>query len=442
VQPILQHYLKESNRILAHTSAIWSQQRQMALEHFFQKGFPSTKDENWRYISRSPILQQPFKIGGAPTLDAVAADSLPLPALNQSDALRLICLNGRFYLPSQMALPDGLQIEPIHQVMQDHPESLIHDRFKEMMQLGHSFSAINTVFSQEGLMISIRDGCVIEPVIEVWYVSYNLPLPEPMLFCMRNDVRVGEKSAVKIIEYAMMLDEDARLERMPSVCTNTLTTLTLEASAEVQWGQSIHIEDHHSHIGQLAVQQKQNSALHAESLVFGGGLVRHTLAVDLCETSATCALHGFSAAQREHVVDHQIALHHQADHTKSHIHYRAIANDRGRASFGGEITAKSGIRQMSSHQGNYNLLLSDQAEIDTRPRLALFAGDIQCTHGATVGALDADALFYLQSRGLLGEVARLMLIQAFSQVFWQTQSILLASRILPATFEEFIKGHH
>lgn len=442
MQTILKHYLEEAERIWSHTSAIWAKQRKIALERLLQKGFPSVKDENWRYIARLPILRQTFRIGrvAVPTTAEIA--SLPLPEPAQPDTLRFFCLNGIFHLPSAISFPPGLQIKHINHMMQRHPEILVASSSPEAIHLGHGFHALNTAFSQEGIMIAVEDGCIIEPTIELWHISHRLPstMTEPMMFCVRHDIRIGKNSAAKIVEYTMMLEEGTRLVSEPSLCTNTLTTLTLQSGAEASWAQSIRVADQHSHVGQLAVQQHENSTFHAESLALGGGLVRHTLSVNLCEASAACELRGLSMVKRQHQVDHQVAVYHHADHTKSDIHYRAIADDQGRASFGGEVTAQSGIRHMSSHQGNYNLLLSDYAEIDTRPRLALFSGDIQCTHGATVGALDADILFYLRARGLSEKKARLMLIQAFTQVILQEMPVLFDSqKMLSVELEAFME---
>jgi len=366
-----QHYLKEFERMGVHTSEKWAQQQKFALQGFLDQEFLNIKDEKWRYIIRSPFLQQPFKVGSLSTRVKVEAVERSLPPPKQPHTLRFICLNGRFYLPMSKTLPVGLKVEPITYIMQENPEMLMAEKWDKSMQLGHSFNRLNTLFSQEGLNITVRDNCKIEPTLEIWYVSHALKKEkEPRMFCARHHVEVGKNSTVKLIECAISLQSDKQVTA-PFLCTNTLTTINLQSAAEVSWAQSINILDHQSHISQLAVQQQKDSAFRSESLLLGGGLMRHTLSVDLCEPSAVCEMRGLTAVKRQHQVDHQLFVNHKADHTKSHIHYRTIADDRGKASFGGEVSAQKGIHQMSSHQGNYNLLLSDDAEIDTRPRLAL-----------------------------------------------------------------------
>jgi Fe-S cluster assembly scaffold protein SufB len=438
MQLTFQQYLEETQRGLPPTSVLWDKQRRLALDHFFSLGFPSVNDESWRYIARSPMLQQPFKIAALP--NAMLSDfDLSLPAPSQPATLRLVCLNGQFYLPS--VLPPGLKIEPIHQAMVADPVVLASRDFQVAKRLGHSFNALNTAFSHAGVSIVVADGFIIEPLIELWYVSSGWPSQssELMMLCLKNDINVGKNSSVKMVEYSISLDNDRERLASSSLCMNVLTTLTMDAGAETSWAQSIRAPEQDIYLGQLVVQQYRNSQFHSESLVLGGGLVRHTLSVDLCEPEAACELVGLTGVKRRHQVDHQVVIDHQADNTNSHIHYRAIADDKGCASFSGEVAACHGIQGMHSHQGNYNLLLSDQAEIHTRPRLTLLAADIQCTHGATVGALDPEALFYLQARGLSEQVARLLLIQGFSQAIVDKMPLCLSSQTtLPNDLITFI----
>jgi Fe-S cluster assembly protein SufD len=418
---ILQHYLTEYEKTIKSTAMRSNPQRKAALEYFLTKGFPHVKDENWRYTARSFLLQQPFTLA---TPSAAEHTNILLPAAFNQEAVRLVFVNGYFtphLSSSSERYPQGLLIKNFREADAQSLETTFPQWIDHSTEFENAFTALNTAFFQDGALIQVENNCTITAPIELWFIQ--TPTSTPSLIPVRNIFQVGENSHVRFIERYWTPQTDALSKGSANYLTNTVSELELAPQAHVTWSQVITVRDNDCHIGQLQVTQQHDSHFQSESIVLGGGLVRHTLPVYLQGERATCVLNGLSLAKNRHHIDHALAIHHQASHTQSDVHYRAIADHQSRVAFSGGVNVIKGISKIQANQHNHNLLLSAHAEIDTQPKLELFADDIMCTHGATVGEIDETALFYLRARGIGESEARLILMDAFNQIILQKMTL-------------------
>jgi Fe-S cluster assembly protein SufD len=443
VQPILTHYLNEFNTtykgLETNKHPVMHQRQQAALDYLLAHGLPNAKSEKWRYIGRSPFLVQPFKVVGLHTVDEALAVQLPKPS--SPDTVRFVYVNGQFSpLLSSTHLPQGLSRDSTTRILKENPESLPNFDLYPLHQLENGFTALNTAFLQDGCFLKIGKGYTIQPIIELWYVYHptTLKLHAP-LFCLQNVIQLEQNSSATILERSVVIDASSTLQPLTSQthCFNIINTISLQAQANLTWAKANGPANHQALVHQAVIQQDKGSHFKGEALMLSGGLNHQNTSINLLGKEASCVLNGLSSAKQNHLIDQQVSIYHQAEHTQSELNYYAIADERSRIAFAGEITVEKGIQRIQSNQTSRNLLLSNEAEIDTRPRLALFADDIQCTHGATIGQLDTEALFYLQSRGIPQVIAAAILQQAFTYKVWQSMPILLKQPALQSDFQQF-----
>lgn len=428
--PILQHYLKEYDKFKSYLiktqHSLSLEKRQRAFNTFYQKGFPSTQEEAWAGIARSPFLQHAFHIA-LPNTERTHISGT-LPKMWEPSAIRFVFINGYFskQLSSPLStLPDGLHVQTLAELSQQASQATESNDLDQDVTTLNPFAAINQAFSQDGMIITVDDYHVIEPLIELCFIGEPSLEALPLLIATHHKIKIGQKSRVRFLETYWPACSAAAA----SLFMNVITTLRLEAAADVIWAQNIQAEQGYIHVGALEVSQDAKSHFALESFVRGGSLVRHTVPICLSGEGASAQVQALSLSKEKHNIDHQIMLQHEASYTSSSVDYRAIADEQSRIGFRGEVHAIAGVIQVQAKQNSRNLLLSNQAVIDTQPRLELFTDDLMCTHGATVGSLDEAALFYLQSRGIPKTKARALLIEAFSQSILD-KMLILSSAVL------------
>lgn len=432
---VISHYLAEYESIQqylpGYQTTILRDYRAQVLAQFARIGLPSMTTEDWRYFARLPVLQSLFRVLPSDFMSAATTQSMSLPTPFHPTTIRLVFINGYFaaWLSNHTALAHGLSVMSLAQFSVLQPEQVVMtSEALPAEMLAHGWTALNTVFSQDGAVITIDADQSIDTPIELLFLSDDNHRERPLatLRPIRNLIRVGAKSRVRFVERYLALGEEILANKEHVVCTNVMTTLTLEADAQVDWCPVIQEAQSTVHIGQLAVSQQVGSHLNVFTIAQGGASTRRMTHIHLAGIHATCVVKGLSLTHQHQQIDHQVTVLHQAAHTESEAHYRAIAAGQSRTAFGGAVKVSQGATKIKAQQSSHNLLLSQQAEIVTRPQLNIFASDIVCTHGATVGQLDEAALFYLQSRGLPISEARALLITAFMQVILNEMPLLNA----------------
>jgi Fe-S cluster assembly protein SufD len=378
------------------------------LARFEALGLPSARQENWKYTNVAPIERRTFKVRPEATAAAINAYEIGALQWQSIDRHELVFINGRFSAERSFIgeLPPGVRIESMATALAtDAPGLRNHiQRVADLTEDG--FSALNTAFLTDGAYLQLNaDAVASKPVHLLFVITAE---QDELAQHPRIVVLAGPNSRVAIVESYVSLSTKASL-------TNTLTEIIADADASVDHFKVQRESATCYHIGRLHIRQGRDSQVRSHSFSFGAALARNDIAVDLAETGATTALNGLYMVKGRQHVDNHTRIDHSRPHTRSEEFYKGILDGHARAVFNGTVVVHEGAQKTDARQGNANLLLSDNAEIDTKPELQIYADDVKCSHGATVGQLDDDALFYLRARGIEATTARSLLTFAFAR---------------------------
>ncbi len=395
----------EKNGAFRDPSWLW-QIRRGAIARFAELGFPTTRDEEWKYTSVEPMVRVPFKheSNGKRGLTAEAWKEV---SWARWASQRLVFVNGRYVpeLSSWGSLPRGVQVGSLAEALRTHPALVEPHLAQYAGYRDHAFVALNTAFMEDGAFVVIPPGSLIEEPLHVLFLS--AAYREPQVFHPRSLILIGSSSQVTLIESYLGFGGG-------TYWTNAVTELVLEENAVVEHCR-VEVEDPQAfHVATLQAHLGRNSHWTSCALAWGGSLVRNDLNVVLDGEGAGCTLDGLYLARGQQHIDNHTRIDHVKPHGSSRELYKGILWERAHGVFNGKIYVHKTAPKTDAHQLNKNLLLSDQAIIDTKPQLEIYADDVRCSHGSTIGQLDPDALFYLRSRGIGGEEARSLLIYAFA----------------------------
>jgi Fe-S cluster assembly protein SufD len=372
-----------------------------ALENFTAQGFPTTQHEDWKYTNVAPIVQQNFK-PASQLNEKISLQDLQ-PFINPDlDCFRLVFIDGHFSKKLSADLPKN--ITSLIKALKENPmvvQSYLN-KFNNSKTIG--FNDFNTAFFQDGAYIHLTDEAI-KP-IELLFIA--TAQQEKQLVPVRNLIVAAANSQATIIEHYVSLNSK-------NYFTNVVTELMLDEYAKIEHCKLIQENNTAFHIGTLQVTQQAYSQFTSHSFAWSGKLVRSDTNVCLAAEHAECTLNGLYIANGHQHIDHHTLVDHAKPHGTSRECYKGIIGDQARAVFNGKVYVHPDAQKTNAQQSNKNLLLSDQAEIDTKPQLEIYADDVQCAHGTTVGQLDEDALFYLRSRAIPETAARNMLMYAFAR---------------------------
>jgi Fe-S cluster assembly protein SufD len=381
--------------------------RARAATTFADLGFPTTRDEEWRFTSVAPIASSEFQPADAAD---VRLDEAELDGFVYADAPnRLVILNGRFSpeLSRVGALPKGVRAGSLAAAVTEHPEAV--QRY--MGQLAHfntrAFSALNTALAVDGAYVYIPDGLVLEESLQLLFVSTAPASGAPLMTSARTLIVAGDRSQSRIVETYVG-------PRGSVYFTNAVTEVSLGEGAVMDHYKVQEESQEAFHVASMHVHAVRASTFSSHSFSLGGRLVRNDVDAHLDGEGAEVTLNGLYLADGDRHVDNHTAIDHAKPHCPSHEIYKGILGGRARAVFNGKILVRQDAQKTDAKQTNRALLLTDHASINTKPQLEIFADDVKCTHGAAIGQLDEDAIFYLRARGLTFFEARDMLIHAFA----------------------------
>lgn len=404
----IQHYLSDFDRLQETVRGDWfSERRQSALNLFKESGFPNSRQENWKYTDVRPIAKKPFSHVNETTV-SISTDEINAVRFQGLDCIELVFINGVFSKEHSCrdALPDGLVVENM-------ADALARDKDLLAKHLAHyaddnvsPFTALNTAFIQHGTYINVTEKCVVEKPINVLYLSKDCA--HPFATHPRNLIVMAAQAEATVIEsYIGLNDAD--------YFTNAVTEVSLSSGAVLKHYKLQQESLKAYHIGNLNVMQGKDCQLESHSISLGGALVRNDIHSQLAAEGAGVVMNGLYMTRDKQHVDNHTRVDHLKPHTLSTENYRGVMNGKSRAVFNGKVVVHPQAQKIEAHQNNANLLLSDDAEIDTKPELEIYADDVKCSHGATVGQLDQDMLFYLRTRAIDEETARSLLTFAFAE---------------------------
>ena len=379
--------------------------RRAAISRFAELGFPTPRHEEWKYTNVAPLLRHKFKLAQEPVhLSKAALAEFVFAGLPQN---LLVLVNGRFAkeLSHVESSVKGLVIDSLSQVLQRGDE--ITGKY-----LGHyanfedeAFVALNTAFADDGAFIRVPRNIVLEEPIHLLHLSD--PSKSSFLAHPRNLILVGEGSQVTLIESYHHLSGQAYFN-------NVVTEMVVEENAIVD---HVRIQDESRqafHIAAREVQQAKGSVYSSISIDLGGALVRNNFHLRLNAENCEGNLYGFYMAAGQQHVDNHTLIDHAMPHCNSKEHYKGILDDKAHGVFNGKVMVRPDAQKTNAYQSNQCLLLSNEAIIDAKPQLEIFADDVKCSHGAAIGQLDEEAAFYLRSRGIGAEEANSMLRYAYA----------------------------
>jgi Fe-S cluster assembly protein SufD len=381
--------------------------RRVALERATARGLPTLKDEDWKYTRLGPLSEAPFKRmepGTGHRFSSASIDSLTFDA----QCTRLVFVNGLFdpALSSLTTLPEGVQVTNLASALVERDAGVEQFFSHPFDEYDHAFSAINTALTEDGAFIRLSAGAVVARPIHLVFLTDaqgSRVVSNP-----RSLILAGADSRVTIVETYAGTTGDV-------TCTNAVTQVILDERARIEHYKIQDEPDTTFHLALLDVRQGRDSQFSSVSVALGSMIARHEVHVRLQGEGAQVCVDGLYLPSGDQHHDNPVLIEHAAPRCTSHQLYKGIVDERGHGVFNGRIIVWPGAEGTDANQTNKNLLLSDHAEIDTRPRLEIFTDDVKCTHGAAVGALDEEALFYLRSRGLAVEEARSLLTYAFAR---------------------------
>lgn len=403
--------------------------RKKAIARFRELGFPTTRHEEWKFTNIAPIARTPFM--PAPKRAGVVKESdLRHPNLTQN---RLVFVNGHFdvTLSRIHRLPDKVVAGSLAEALKRHPSMMEKHLGKYAPADEHSFVALNTAFSRDGAFIWIPDGKGNDDPIHVHFVSTG---DENDLISVRNLFLVGDKARLSVIESYYSVRDGAYF-------TNAVTELVVGEGAAVEHDKLQDESGNAYHISWMHSAQAGRSTVTSNLIALGGSIARSNIHASLDGEGGECTLNGLSIGTRTQLIDNHTAIDHAMPHCASHELYKAVLAGKSRGVFNGKIFVRKDAQKTDAKQTNKTLLLSDDAVMDTKPQLEIYADDVKCTHGATVGQLDADQVFYLRSRGMDLTAAQDMLTFAFAaDVVGRIHAKGLAAELESMVHEKLDKG--
>ena len=389
----------------ASSAPAWlRRKREQAIQRFAELGFPTTKQENWRFTSVRPIAEQVFTLSAeTATLVPEQLDPFFLP---MTGGIRLVFVNGAFAerLSSIPELADGVVICPLSAALDEHGD-LVKEHLGTYAPIDDNpFAALNTAFASDGLFAHVPADTKVDQLLEVVY--FTTSGDEPTMSHPRSLVVLERGASIRLVETYGGVSGRPYL-------TNAVTEIVVGDNARADCYRIQREGDQAYHVATTHSRQVRDSVYSETAIVLGAALSRHDIWMAMAGEGGEGTLNGLYLADGRQHMDHSTVIEHAVPHCNSHEYFNGIIGDQSRAVFNGRIIVRRGAQKTDSKQTNNNLLLSENARADSQPQLEIYADDVRCTHGATLGPLDDSALFYLQSRGISAESARALLTYGF-----------------------------
>ena len=406
--------------------------RRAAIEQFAAIGFPTTKNEDWHFTSVSPLVERDFTFVGAPTGDVSQSD-LESFAFGVDSWHTAVFVNGRFApeLSSLSRLDPGVRVLSLNDAWTAEPDlaKLIGTIVTDVDH--HAFTALNTAFMPDGAVVQVPKEIIVRQPIHLLFVT-DAHAAKTVMY-PRNLVVVDRGARATVVESYVALSDAAYF-------TNAVTEVSIADGATLEHYKIQREGRRAFHIGTIEARQARDSHYISFSFATGASLSRTNIYTKLAGEGCGSTLNGLYMLDGEQHCDHQTKIEHAEPNCFSREVYKGVLDGRSHGVFNGKVYVHPAAQKTDGKQTNNTLLLSKEAQVDTKPQLEIFADDVKCTHGATVGKLDEMALFYMKSRGMDPESARRLLIYAFcADVLETIEQADVRERLERETLERFLK---
>ncbi len=380
--------------------------RQSAIERFSELGFPTTREESWRYTSLAELARIPFKPPAAhPAPDRASAEA---PVFGPWAGIQIAFVNGRHSedLSRMEGLPAGVKLISLASALAAHRDLVEPHLGRYAPHQDQALAALNTAFLEDGVFLGIPGGLTVEAPIHLLFVSTAQPGGEAFVTHPRVLIVAGENSQATIVESYVGTGPDLYF-------TNAVTEIAVGVNAAIHHCKLQRESLEAYHVATLQVAMDRDSVFSSRSIAAGGRLVRNDVNAVLEGEGADCTLDGLYALSGRQHVDNHTLVDHASPHGTSRQLYKGVLEDASHGVFDGTVVVRKNAQKTDSRQENRNLILSEEALVDTKPTLLIHADDVKCSHAATTGQVDEASLFYLRSRGLDADSARRIMIHGF-----------------------------
>ena len=378
--------------------------RTNAIKNFENKGFPSKKEEAWKYTSLNAILKNDFSVFPKKENSIEFAD-VKKYFLNEVDTYKVIFIDGKFSSFLSATTHEGVDVCLMASALTKPKYKMIIDEyFNKIASKDETLTTLNTAFSLEGAYINIPKNKIADKPIEIIYFSTGVE--DALMVQPRNLVIVGENAHVQIIERHQSLNSNP-------VLTNSVTEIFAQKRAIVDYYKIQNDTLTANLIDNTYISQKDQSIASVHTFSFGGNLTRNNLNFYHFGENIDSTLKGITIIGEKQHVDHYTLVQHSTPNCESHQNYKTIIGDSATGVFNGKIFVEKEAQKTNAFQQNNNILISEKATINAKPQLEIFADDVKCSHGCTIGQLDETAMFYMQQRGIPEKEARALLMFAF-----------------------------
>ncbi|HBK82881.1 MAG TPA: Fe-S cluster assembly protein SufD [Flavobacterium sp.] len=378
--------------------------RTSAIKNFENKGFPTKKEEAWKYTSINSILKNDFSVFPKKE-NAIAFADVKKYFLHEIDTHKVVFIDGKFSSFLSATTHDGIDVCLMSSALTKPKYKIIIDEyFNKIASKEESLTSLNTAFALEGAYINIPKNKIAEKPIEI--IFFSTGVEDALMVQPRNLVVVGENAHVQIIERHQSLNTNP-------VLTNSVTEVFAQKRAIIDYYKIQNDSTTASLIDNTYVSQKQESNVSVHTFSFGGNITRNNLNFYHFGEHIHSTLKGITIIGEKQHVDHYTLVHHGTPNCESHQNYKTIIADNATAVFNGKIYVDKQAQKTNAFQQSNNILISEKATINAKPQLEIFADDVKCSHGCTIGQLDENALFYMQQRGIPKKESRALLMYAF-----------------------------
>ncbi|HLV14857.1 MAG TPA: Fe-S cluster assembly protein SufD [Xanthomarina sp.] len=378
--------------------------RSEAIKVFENEGFPTKKDEAWKYTSLNSVLKHNYSVFPKHEKN-VEYNEVKKYFIHEIDSYKIVFIDGKYSSHLSQTTHDGIDVCLMSSALNKPKYQIVIDNYFNKIASKDGINSLNTAFSQEGAYIHIPKNKVVDKPIQILHFSTGSEAA--LLNQPRNLIVVNENSHVQIIERHQSLTDNP-------VLTNCVTEIFANKRAIIDYYKIQNDNENASLIDNTFINQKQESICSVHTFSFGGKLTRNNLNFYQNGERIDSTLKGVTIIGNKQHVDHNTLVHHIEPNCESHQDYKGIYDGSSTGVFNGKVLVNRDAQKTNAFQANNNILVSDKATINTKPQLEIFADDVKCSHGCTIGQLDESALFYMQSRGIPEKEAKALLMYAFS----------------------------
>ena len=387
--------------------------RKKAIDTFEEKGFPTKKEEDWKYTSLNAIINKDYSI--SPKVDKeVKYEKVREYFLHDIDSYKIVFIDGVFSSFLSKTTHDGLDVCLLSSVLSKQKYKAIIEAYYNKIASKDSITSLNTAFAKEGAYINIPNNKEVDKPIEI--INFSTGNETALMMQPRNLIIVGENTHVQIIERHQSLSDNA-------VFTNSVTEIFAEKRAYLDFYKIQNDKENASLIDNTFIHQEQNSNCSVHTFSLGGKITRNNLNFSQNGEHCDSTLKGVTILKAKQHVDHNTLVNHISPNCESHQDYKGLYADSSTGVFNGRVIVEKEAQKINAFQKNNNILIDDNATVNAKPQLEIFADDVKCSHGCTIGQFDEDALFYIRSRGIGLKEAQALLMYAFANTVLETVKI-------------------